>query len=174
MFLFIHCLAVSRTLPLIQSHNLKPAEALKKLEFMKGEWSGVQNFNPEVGASAPGQAKNTISDAIGARYLCEMLSTTLPGRKPTDTRHFITFDSKSQVFKAWWFTDTSVGPMEFEGSVDGTKLVLLNKPIPTATGPGTTLRATYENASPDKLTYTVEMKTQAGWTRLFTTSYSKH
>jgi hypothetical protein len=110
---------------------------------------------------------NRIDDAIGGRYLCEMLSTTMPGRKPTDTRHFISYDPKSEKYTAWWFTDTSVGPLEFEGAVTGNKLVLQTKP-----GARTTMRATYEG-SESTLTYMLEMQTDTGWQRLFTTTYTK-
>ncbi|MES1147281.1 MAG: DUF1579 family protein, partial [bacterium] len=92
-------------LSVAQQHDLKPAEALKSLEFMKGDWAGKQEFNTQGGAAMTGDATNHISDAIGGRYLCEMLSTSLPGRKPTDTRHFISFDPKTQKYTAWWFTD---------------------------------------------------------------------
>src|SRR5689334_16893678 len=78
-----------------QTHDLKPADALKNLAFMKGDWSGKQEFNTNGGAAMSGDAVNHIDDAIGGRYLCEMLSTTMPGRKPTDTRHFISYDPKS-------------------------------------------------------------------------------
>jgi len=63
-----------------QQHNLKAADALKSLAFMKGDWVGKQDFNPQFGQTPPGEATNHIDDAIGGRYLCEMLSTTMPGR----------------------------------------------------------------------------------------------
>lgn len=151
-----------------QGHDLKPADALKNLAFLKGNWEGKQDFNTG-GAPMVGAATNHIDDAIGERYLCEMLSTTLPGRKPSDTRHFISYDPKSSTYRAWWFTDTSVGPMEFEGTLTGQKLVLLNKPAPG----GRQLRATYESPVSNTLTYTLEMKDGDNWQRLFTTTYSK-
>lgn len=158
---------------LAQQHDLKPADALKNLDFMKGDWVGKQDFNTQGGTAMTGDATNHINDAIGGRYLCEMLSTSLPGRKPTDTRHFISFDSKAGKYKAWWFTDTSVGPMEFEGDLTGGKLVLLTKPMVTGAGAGTVLRATYEKPADGKLTYMLEMLRDGAWTRLFTTTYSK-
>src|ERR1043165_1695933 len=85
-----------------QQHDLKPADALKRLAFMKGDWSGKQDFNTQGGPAMSGNATNRIDDAIGGRYLCEMLSTTMPDRKPTDTRHFISYDPKSGKYTAWW------------------------------------------------------------------------
>ena len=164
MSFIAHAVAVA-----LQTHDLKHAEALKQLEFMKGAWSGQQVFDTQGGPEMKGAAKNTIDDAIGGRYLCEMLSTTLPGRKPTDTRHFITFDPKSQSYKAWWYTDTSVGPMEFEGKLTNGTLVLLSKPTAT----GAILKASYATPAASTLTYTLEMKTESGWQRLFVTTYKK-
>ncbi len=156
-----------------QQHDLKPAEALKALAFMKGDWTGKQEFNTQGGPPMSGNATNRIDDAIGGRYLCEMLSTTMPGRKPTDTRHFISYDPKSGKYTAWWFTDTSTGPLTFEGDLVGNKLVLNTKPMDSAAGPGTVLRATYESPAADTLTYTLEMQRQGEWTRLFTTTYKR-
>ena len=164
LLLAIACLA--------QTHDVKPADAMKSIAFMKGEWSGKQDFNTNGGAALSGEAHNRIDDAIGGRYLCEMLSTTMPGRKPTDTRHFISFDPTSGKYKAWWFTDTSTGPMEFEGSLTEGKLVLLSKPVETGGRAGTVLRATYEGDG-SKLSYMLEMKTPDGWQRLFTTTYTR-
>lgn len=157
-----------------QGHDLKPADAMQELAFMKGDWSGTQDFNTQGGPAMSGKATNKIDDAIGGRYLCEMLSTTMPGRKPTDTRHFISFDPKAGLYRAWWFTDTSVGPMEFEGKLTGKKLVLETKPMETGAGPGTVLRATYESPSAGKLTYTLEMQRGGEWIRLFTTTYTRN
>jgi hypothetical protein len=166
---FVCALIVASALfALDQGHDLKPAEAMQNLAFLKGNWVGKQDFNTP-GAAMVGDATNHIDEAIGGRYIAEMLSTTLPGRTPSDTRHFLTFDPKAGVYRAWWYTDTTIGPMEFEGSVTGKKLVLLNKP---AAG-GNQLRATYESPAPDKLVYTLELKDGEAWRRLFTTTYSK-
>ena len=90
-------------------HGLKPADAMKQLAFLTGHWVGKQTF--ETGAEPMiGSVINDIDFAVGGRYLAERLSTTLNGRNPTDTRHFLTFDGRVNAFKAWWFTDTSVAP----------------------------------------------------------------
>ncbi|HVT14526.1 MAG TPA: DUF1579 family protein [Fimbriimonadaceae bacterium] len=152
-----------------QNHDLKPAEALHRLDFLKGDWSGVQDFNTNGGPAMSGKAADHIDEGIGGHYLCEMLSTTMPGRKPTDTRHFISYDAKAGVYQAWWFTDTSPSPLEFEGTLTGHKLVLQTKPGTSTV----TLRATYETPAANTLTYTLEMDQGGSWTRLFTTTYKK-
>jgi hypothetical protein len=161
-------IAAMSLLALGQGHDLKPAEAMKNLAFLKGDWAGKQDFNTG-GPAMVGEASNHIDEAIGGRYMAEMLSTSLPGRKPTDTRHFISYDPKAAVYRAWWFTDTSVGPMEFEGTLTGTKLVLLNKVAPG----GNQLRATYDSPTSGKLVYTLELKQGDNWQLLFTTTYAK-
>ncbi len=167
---FVACIAALGTITAAsaQNHDLKPAEALQKLSFMKGNWTGKQDFNIPNGKMV-GEASNQIDDAIGGRYLCEMLSTTISGRKPTDTRHFITYDAKAGKFKAWWYTDTSVGPMEFEGDLVGESLVLTTKPMEGRP----ILRASYATPSAKTLTYTLEMKQGTDWTKLFVTTYTK-
>lgn len=165
----LSCLFIATSLVAgAQTHDLKPAEAIKNLAFMTGTWVGKQDFNTG-GDPMVGEATNHIEEAIGGRYIEEHLSTALPGRKPSDTRHFLTYDPKTSTFKAWWFNDTSVAPMELEGTLTGTKLELTSKP----TAGGAVLKATYEGTGKDKLVYKLEMKQEDKWQLLFTTTYSR-
>src|ERR1700676_1710598 len=61
-------------------------DPLAGLSFMKGDWKGQQNFNNQGGTPMVGDATDRVDIGIGGRYLCEMLSTTMPERKPTDSR----------------------------------------------------------------------------------------
>jgi hypothetical protein len=143
-------------------------DPLNSLSFMKGDWTGKQNFNNPGGQPMVGDATDRIEIGIAGKYLCEMLSTTMPGRKPTDTRHFISYDKSSGKYTAWWFNDTSSHPTEFSGDLSGNKLVLTS-----SSGPGPVLRATYETPSEGTLTFLLEMKQGETWTKLFLTTYSK-
>lgn len=145
------------------------ASQLDGLSFMKGDWAGKQDFNNEGGPAMVGDATDRIDVCIAGKYICEMLSTRLPGRKPTDTRHFISYDKQSGKYTAWWFNDTSTHPTSFTGEMSGGKLVLLSDP----SGPGPVLRATYESPRADTLTFLLEMKTGETWSKLFLTTYSK-
>ncbi len=150
------------------------AAALEKLAFMKGDWSGQQEFNPQGGPAMVGEATNRVETAVGGRYLSEVLATTLPGRKPSDSRHFISFDPVSGKFVAWWFNDTAIGPLVLEGEVAGSTLVLTTKAPATGAPAPTVLRATYESAAADTLVFRLEMQGKDGsWTRLFTTTYKR-
>jgi hypothetical protein len=164
----------------IQQHGIEPQKAMEQIAWMKGEWAGKQEFNTDDAPPMVGDATNRIEEAIGGRYLEERLSTTLPGRKPTDTRHMITFDPATQTYRAWWFNDTSVAPTEFEGKIEDGKLVLFSKPRAPQSP---RMRATYSkilrfvpsdfsNGKPI-LTFTLEMDAGGTWTRLFTTTYTK-
>lgn len=152
-----------------QQSTPPPVNPLNNLSFMQGDWSGKQNFETQGGPAMVGDATDRIEIGIAGKYLCEMLSTTLPGRKPTDTRHFISYDKTSGKYTAWWFNDTSTHPTALTGDLTGNKLVLISDPA----APGPVLRATYESPSPDMLTFLLEMKTGESWTKLFLTSYSK-
>ena len=185
-----------------QQHGTEPQQAMRDIAWMQGDWTGKQSFNTG-GDPMVGDATVFVEEAIGGRYLEERLSTTLPGRKPTDTRHYITFDPASQTYKAWWFNDTSVGPTELEGKIVDGKLVLLSKP--KGQGPqNARLRATYEirsqrvilstfertapsasnrvevarlnqpQAFTSTLTFTLEMDPGGdAWQLLFTSTYTK-
>jgi len=168
-FLAFFLLAVSCVTALGQQPGIQPADALAKLSFMQGDWAGKQDFDTGGGPAMVGDATDRIEPGIANKYLCEMLSTTLPNRKPTDTRHFISYDAKTQKFTAWWFNDTSYHPTALSGDLAGNRLVLMSDP----SAPGPVLRATYESPTPDKLTFLLEMKNGENWTRLFLTTYSK-
>jgi hypothetical protein len=162
-------LALGSALAFAQQPAIQPADALNKLSFMQGNWTGKQNFNTGGGPAMVGDATDRIELGIAGKYLCEMLSTTLPGRKPTDTRHFISFDKQTGKYTAWWFNDTSYHPTQLSGDLTGNKLVLMSD----ASAPGPVLRATYENPTPNTLTFQVEMKNGDKWTSLFLTTYAK-
>jgi Protein of unknown function (DUF1579) len=162
-------LAFSSAIAFAQQPPIPPADALAKLSFMQGNWTGKQNFNTDGGPAMVGAATDRIELGIAGKYLCEMLSTTLPGRKPTDTRHFISFDKLTGKYTAWWFNDTSYHPTQLTGDLAGNKLVLMSD----SSAPGPLLRATYENPTPDRLTFQVEMKNGDKWTSLFLTTYTK-
>jgi hypothetical protein len=168
IFLFF-VVALSSALATGQQSTVPQPDGLNNLSWMQGDWAGKQDFNTNGGAAMVGDATDRIETGIAGKYLCEMLSTTLPGRKPTDTRHFISFDKQSNQYTAWWFNDTSTHPMELTGDLTGNKLVLLSNPA----APGPVLRATYESPSDGTLTFLLEMKTGTTWTRLFLTSYTK-
>jgi hypothetical protein len=152
-----------------QQPSAQPPNPLDNLSFMKGDWSGKQNFETSGGPAMVGDATDRIEVGIAGKYLCEMLSTTLPGRKPTDTRHFISYDKQSGKYTAWWFNDTSTHPSELIGDLSGNKLVLLSN----SSAPGPALRATYESPSENTLTFLLEMKQGDSWTKLFLTTYAK-
>jgi len=161
-------LAMSGAIACAQQQAMQPADALNKLAFMQGDWAGKQDFNTG-GAAMVGDATDHIEPGIAGKYVCEMLSTTLPDRKPTDTRHFISYDAKAGKYTAWWFNDTSYHPTQLSGDLTGNKLVLMSD----AAGPAPTLRATYESPTADTLTFHLEMKSGDNWTSLFLTTYSK-
>ncbi|HEY1901543.1 MAG TPA: DUF1579 family protein [Terracidiphilus sp.] len=167
-FLVCALCAISSAIAFGQQQAMQPADALNKLVFMRGNWAGKQDFNTG-GAAMVGDATDNIALGIAGKYLCETLSTTLPGRKPTDTRHFISYDKQSEKYTAWWFNDTSYHPMALTGELAGSKLVLMSD----SSGPGPVLRATYERLSVDKLTFLLEMKDGDHWNRLFLTTYLK-
>lgn len=139
---------------------------------MAGEWRGSQTFNTG-GAPMSGDAVDHVGKAIGGRYIEERLSTTLPGRKPSDTRHLLTYDPTQKHFRAWWFNDSSVGAMELAGDLDGSKLVLVSKPTDTGSPAPVVFRATYERVDGSHLGYKLEIQTGDTWRELFHTVYSR-
>lgn len=165
----------------LQQHGIEPQAAMQEIAWMKGEWSGKQEFDTG-GAPMVGDATIKVEEAIGGRYFEERLSTKLEGREPTDTRHMVTFDPVTQTYRAWWFNDTSVAPTEFDGKIEDGKLVLVSKP--KGSGPqNARLRATYSHITSFKpndftngkpmLSLKLEMDLGGEWMHLFTSTYTK-
>jgi len=151
-------------------HTNGPPDEMKSLSFLEGNWTGKQNFNNPTGPMV-GQLKVTVHSFAAGRFIEELSSTTLPGRKPTEVHHFISYDPATKTFHAWWFNDTSNKPMELEGALTGNQLVLQNHP----TNPNApVLRATYDKVSDKAINYKLEMK-QADdkWLELFHNNISK-
>lgn len=148
-----------------------PSEAIKALNFMTGTWKGVQKF---VTGGDPMEANvlDETKPVVSSRFLEEALSVDLKGKK-SDTRHLMTYDPKSKTYKAWWFNDTRAGATEFEGTFDGTRLIMASKPIPGPGGREVILKVTYEKVAGDKLGYGLEMKQGEDWIKLFHTEYSR-
>jgi len=170
--IFAVTLLATASLAAAQGHDVKPADALKEISFITGEWKGKQDFNTNGGAPMVGDIVVHSSAVVGGRYIEELLSTTLPGRKPTDSRHYIGFDPKTNKYKAWWFNDTGNVPTVLEGVLDGNKLVLLSAPNPNGKG-GPVLRATYDKVSDNAMNYVLEMQSDGKWTALFHNSFTK-
>lgn len=154
-------------LALGHQHGSPAAAAMAKVQFLVGDWKGTQTFNIGPGQTMSGLATDFAESAVGGRFIEEHLSTTLEGRKPTDTRHMLGFDPKTGHYVAYWFNDTSPTAMIFDGVLDGSKLVLTGKGGPM------TLRFTYDGSMPDKLTLTFETSTGGAWQKQFTSVYTK-
>lgn len=162
--LFMAVAAVAST----QGHGNEAPQQLKSLDFLIGSWSGKQNFN---NPSAPLVGDITLKvHSFAGRYLEEDLSTLLPGRKPTETHHMISFDVKTNLFHAWWFNDTSSMPTELTGSLNGSQLVLMSHP---ANPNAPVLKATYDKVSDSAMNYKLEMKQGDSWQELFHNSFAK-
>ena len=169
---FASLLVATSAFAAAQGHDMKPADAMKQIQFITGDWKGKQDF-VTGGAPMVGDLVVTAKSVVGSRYIEETLSTTLPGRKPTDSRHMVGYDPKIGKYKAWWYNDTNNVPSQLEGTLEGNKLILMTSPGPDGTYKGPVLRATYEKVSDTSMKYVLEMKTDTGWQALFHNSLSK-
>ena len=162
-------LFAASALAIAQGHANQPPGEMKSLSFLEGNWSGKQNFN-NPGAALVGDITVKVHAFAGGRFLEELLSTTLPGKKPTEVHHFISFDPKTSTYHAWWFNDTSNTPTELTGTLTGNQLVLLSHP---ANPNAPVMRATYDKISGSAMNYKLEMKAGDSWQELFHNSYKK-
>lgn len=154
-------------------HETPPADAMGQLAFMTGKWKGKQTFLIGDGKTMVGDATDDAEFAVGKRFIEERLSTTLPGRSATDTRHMLGFDKKTGKYVAYWFNDTSSLPMVLTGNLDGQKLTLSTASTATPSPTARTLRFTYDGSTPNELTLSFEMQTAGTWQLLFKSVYSK-
>jgi hypothetical protein len=152
-----------------QGHGNQAPDAMKALDFLNGSWSGKQNFN-NPGSPLIADISVKVHSFAAGRFIEEELHTTMPGAKPTEVHHFISFDPKTKEYHAWWFNDTSNTPSELTGTLNGNQLVLLSHP----TNPkAPVMRATYDKVSDTSMNYKLEMKMGETWQELFHNSYHK-
>jgi hypothetical protein len=163
-------LAFVASLGVAQGHNANPASAkLKDIAFILGSWSGKQNFQMGGGKTMAANITSSVTAEVGERFIQEKTTTTLPDGGKGSAIHMIGYDAKSDMYRVWWFNDTSPIPQMLQGSFDGTRLVM-NTP---AGAPGPTFRATYAKAGPNTWNYRLELKQGEDWRTLFITDYSK-
>jgi hypothetical protein len=152
-----------------QGHdNNTGADKLKDIGFIVGSWSGKQNFQTGPGQTMAADITSTVSQEVEGKFIQEKTTTTLPGGKQGSAIHLLSYDAKDDMYKVWWFNDTSAVPQMLEGKFDGTKLVM--NTLPDSKGP--TFRATYTKGD-GAWTYQLEMKRADSWVTLFVTNYGK-
>ena len=154
-------------------HETKPEEAMSNLTFLVGDWKGKQTFITANGDNLVGEATDHAEWAVGGRFIEEHLSTTLTNRGPSDARHMLGYDKKTEQYVAYWFNDTSSLPTVLTGKLAGSKLVLQTSSVAPGSTQRTTMRFTYDGSTSGELSLTFEMETAGTWQLLFKTVYSK-
>lgn len=163
-------LAAVAAIAAAQDHGFPVPSSLRAANFLVGKWVGQMEF--VFGAKGlVAEVVTTTTPAVGGRYIEERLRVSLPGRPESETLHMLSYDERENLFKAWWFNDTMVGPLTLHGSMQGDKLVLTSDPTHGAGVPNTVFRVTYTNISADEFTYEMEFNRGTEWTKQFKAKY---
>lgn len=164
-------LAAMCALGAAQGHNDAPKPVkINNLMFIVGEWSGKQTFHTDNGPMVA-DITDSATMEVGGRFIEERTTTKLPGGRGGSALHMLSYDPKTDVYKVWWFNDTSPDAQILKGTFDGTKLVLTADVPPDYKGP--VLRAVYEKVSPTEMKYEFQMKNGESWRVLFDVDYTK-
>lgn len=161
-------IGLSASMAFGQGHVEATKSSATKLAFLVGAWTGRQNFNNPNGKPMVATVTTTIAPVVGGRFLQETINGVLPGRPAFQTVHMMTCDDATGECRAWWFNDTSRGPSEYVGKVDGDVLTMTS--VAKSEG-APKLRVTYAKVAGHGLKYRLEMQQGSDWTKLFETDY---
>lgn len=148
-----------------------PSAEMKKLEFLLGGARGKEKM------LMPGQTMEYSSEttgewAIGGAYLSGNYKADIPGYGAMEGSMLMTYDSTSKKYRSWFFSNSSVHPMEMEGAFEGTKLVLISKPFKDMMGTNT-YRITFDSNLSSSPNYWMDMKSGEKWMPLMESTYTK-
>lgn len=105
-----------------------PQAALRKLEFLAGEYSGSQTLHPPGGKSVTYDAFCTVSREACERFVKIEFYAEPPGMPVESFTTFITFSSRQSCYRMWQFSSSSEEPLQMEGNFKGNELVLISDP----------------------------------------------
>jgi hypothetical protein len=105
-----------------------PQQALRRLEFLVGEFSGEQTLYP------PGKRRVQYQAyCSGVREACERFTkldvyASVPNYGITSFTAFLTYSQKKEAYEMWMFSSTSEEPLHMVGNFKGEQLVLVSDP----------------------------------------------
>jgi hypothetical protein len=105
-----------------------PVEHLRRLEFLLGEFSGLETLYPPARPPIQFQAHITGAWESCERFLMLSFFGEVPNYGPESFRMLVTYSVAHGCYRAWLFTASQEEPTHLSGDFDGVGLVLVSDP----------------------------------------------
>lgn len=150
-----------------------PQTALRRLEFLAGEYSGRQTLYPPGGKAVSYNAYCTISRESCERFVKIELYSEIPGIGIESFTAFVTYSARRGCYQMWLFSSSAEEPLHMTGDFRGDELVLISEPWRMPWGLQR-LRGTFTPRSDSSFEYLTELWAPDGYTRFRQSAFYRH
>lgn len=149
-----------------------PKQALLRLEFLVGDYTGVQTLYPPEGKVVSYPAWAQISREACDRFVKVEFYAEVPEMGIESFTSFLTYGSRKSCYQMWQFSSSSEEPLHLAGDFLGQQLVLVSDPWSMPWGLQR-LRGTFSPYSEGSFEYLLERWEPDGYTKFRTTHFQR-
>lgn len=149
-----------------------PQQALMRLEFLAGEYTGTQTMQPPGGKAVSYEAVCTVSREVCERFLKIEFYAQIPEHGIETFTAFLTYSEKKNAYEMWLFSSAAEEPLHMTGDFKNRRLVMVSDPWLMSWGLQR-IRGTF-TAHPDgAFEYVTDLWEPDGYTRFRSTIFRK-
>lgn len=149
-----------------------PQRALRRLEFLSGEYTGVQTLHPPGGKRVSYDAFCTISREVCERFIKIEFAAEVPEMGIESFTAFLTYSASKNCYQMWQFSSMSDEPLHMSGRFVDEQLVMVSDPWPMPWGLQR-LRGTFTRHAGDCFEYVCELWEPDGYTTFRRTVFER-
>ena len=105
-----------------------PQRALRRLESLAGEYSGIQTLQPPGGCLVAYPAFCTVSREACERFVKVEFFAEIPDYGIESFTAFISYSASKDCYQMWQFSSSSEEPLRMTGNFVGEHLVMVSDP----------------------------------------------
>jgi hypothetical protein len=141
-----------------------PQRALRRLEFLAGEYQGTQTLYPPGGKRVSYDAQCTVSREACERFVKIEFFAEVPQLGIESFTAFLTYSTRKDCYEMWLFSSSAEEPLHMSGDFDGRQLVMISDPWSMPWGLQR-LRGTYTPHADGCFEYLAELWDPDGYTK---------
>lgn len=149
-----------------------PQHALRRLEFLAGEYAGTQTMYPPDGGRVSSAAFCTISREACERFLKFEFFAEVEQYGIESFTCFVTFSTKKELYEMWLFSSSSEEPLHMVGDFKGSDLVFISDPWSMPWGLQR-LKGTFTPDDEGNFRYVAELWEPDGYSLFRSTSFQR-
>jgi hypothetical protein len=105
-----------------------PQRALRRLEFLAGEYAGTQKLFPPQGKSVTYDVFCSITREACERFLKAEFFAEVPGIGTESFTALLTYSGDKSCYQMWLFSSMSEEPLHMTGEFLGNQLIMISDP----------------------------------------------